>query len=68
MLKSIEQLMKSLREGVAGQGRSAATTVPAFLPGRFVKLGLSIWKEDLDEAQREGWRAFPRELLDPGQS
>ena len=68
VVKSIKQLVESLREGIATQSHMAATCEPASLRGRFANLGLSIPKEDLDEAQREAWQDFPRKLPDPDQS
>ena len=68
VVKSIQQLVETLREGTAGQNHPDATFEPASLRGRFASLGLSIPKEDLDEAQREAWRDFPRGLIDAGQS
>ncbi len=68
VVKSIKQLVESLREGIASQGRSGAMSQPASLRGRFADLRLSIPKGDLDEAQREAWQNFPRELPEPGQS
>ena len=68
VVKSIKQLVESLREGIASQGRSGATPQPSPLRGRFADLRLSIPREDIDEAQREAWQDFPRELPEPGQS
>ena len=68
VVKSIKQLVESLREGIASQGRSGAMSQPASLRGRFADLRLSIPKEDIDEAQREAWQDFPCELPEPGQS
>ena len=59
VVKSIKQLVESLREGIASQGRSGAMSQPASLRGRFADLRLSIPKEDIDEAQREAWQDFP---------
>lgn len=68
VVKSIKQLVKSLREGMASQGHLGAMSQPASLRGRFADLRLSIPKGDLDEAQREAWQNFPREFPEPGQS
>ena len=68
VVKSIKQLVESLREGIASQGHSGATPQPSPLRGRFADLKLSIPTEDIDEAQREAWQDFPRELPEPGQS
>ena len=53
VVKSIKQLVESLREGIASQGHSGATPQPSPLRGRFADLKLSIPTEDIDEAQRE---------------
>ncbi|MGZ3415122.1 MAG: hypothetical protein ACXWNX_16475, partial [Isosphaeraceae bacterium] len=66
VVKSIKQLVESLREGIASQGHSGATPQPSPLRGRFADLKLSIPTEDIDEAQREAWQDFPRELPEPG--
>ena len=66
--KSIKQLVESLREGILRQGQSPARSARPPLRGRFADLELSIPKEDLDEAQREAWKHFPREFPEPGQS
>ena len=68
IVKSIKQLVESLREGIASQGHSGAMSQPASLRGRFADLRLSIPKEELDEAQQEAWQDFLRELPEPGQS
>ena len=68
VVKSIKQLVESLREGVGSQGHVGAMSQPASLRGRFADLRLSIPKGDLDEAQREAWQNFPREFPEPGQS
>jgi len=68
VVKSIKQLVESLREGIASQGHSGAMSRPAPLRGRFADLRLSIPKEDIDEAKREAWQDFPRELPEPDQS
>src|SRR5271157_1571025 len=68
VVKSIKQLVESLREGIASQGHSGTTPQPSPLRGRFADLKLSIPTENIDEAQREAWQDFPRELPEPGQS
>ena len=68
VVKSIKQLVESLREGIASQDHPGATYQPPPLRGRFADLKLAIPKEDLDEAQREAWQNFPREFPEPGQS
>ncbi len=68
VVKSIKQLVESLREGIAVQGQSGATSLRPPLRGRFAELRLSIAKEDLDEARREAWQDFPREFPEPGPS
>ena len=68
VVKSIKQLVESLREGIASQGHSGAMSELASLRGRFAGLKPSIPTEDIDEAQREAWQDFPRELPEPGQS
>jgi hypothetical protein len=67
VVKSIKQLVQSLREGISSEGHSAATSPRPPLRGRFADLRLSIPKEDLDEAQRETWQDFPRAFPEPGQ-
>jgi len=57
---SIRQLVESLRAAARGD---APPRVP--LLGRFAVPGLSIPKEDIDEAQREMWANFPREFPEP---
>jgi hypothetical protein len=66
VVKSIKQLVESLREGIASQGQSGATTEAPPLRGRFADLKLSIPQERIDEAQREAWQNFPREFPEPG--
>jgi len=68
VVKSIKQLVESLREGISSEGHSAAASQRPPLRGRFADLRLSIPKGDLDEAQREAWQNFPREFPEPGQS
>jgi len=53
VVKSIKQLVESLREGMASQGLSGTKPQPPALRGRFADLRLSIPKEDIDKAQRE---------------
>jgi hypothetical protein len=69
VVKSIKQLVESVREGLVSQGHSGQTyqSRPP-LRGRFADLKLSISTEDLDEAQREAWQNFPREFPEPGRS
>jgi len=67
IIKSIQQLVESLREGIASRGDSGTTYQPPPLRGRFADLNLSIPKQDLDEAQRETWQDFPRAFPEPGQ-
>ncbi len=50
VVRSIKQLVESLREGIAGQVNGSATSQPPSLRGRFADLNLTIPKEDLDEA------------------
>jgi hypothetical protein len=66
VVKSIEQLVESLREEIASQARSGAAHDSTPLRGRFADLKLAIPKEDIDETQREAWHSFPREFPEPG--
>jgi hypothetical protein len=60
VVKSIKQLVDSVRAGLVSQGHSGQTYQSRTpLRGRFADLKLSISKEDLDEAQREVWQNFP---------
>ncbi len=68
IVKSIKQLVESLREGIASKGRPPAKDQPRPLRGCFADLNLAILKEDLDEAQAEAWQNFPREFPEQGQS
>lgn len=67
VVRSIKQLVESLREttAVAEQPQTPAPRPP--LMGRFAHLGISISKEEIDEAQREMWANFPREFPDTTQ-
>lgn len=58
VVRSIRQLVESLRHGMPAA--SAATSVPSRLPlkGRFADLELSIPNEHIDETQRETWEKF----------
>jgi hypothetical protein len=67
VVKSIRQLVESLREGIASQGASGAKGQPLPLRGRFADLKLSIPTEDIDEARKEAWQDFPRAFPEPGQ-
>ena len=60
VVRSIKQLVESLREGIANRATSGPADQPLPLRGRFADLDLSIPKEDIDEAQREAWQDFPR--------
>jgi hypothetical protein len=64
VVESIKQLVDSLRQG---KPREVQVQRPP-LRGRFAELKLSIPKEDIDEAQREAWAAFPRDFPEPGKS
>ena len=66
VVKSIKQLVESLREEISSQGPSGATYQPPSLRGRFADLKLTVPKDDLDEAQREAWQNFPRGFPEPG--
>jgi hypothetical protein len=68
VIKSITQLVESLRQEIASSGRTGTTCPPTPLRGRFADLKLTIPREDLDEAQRESWENFPREFPEPGPS
>lgn len=61
VVRSIRQLVESLRE--AARGEAPPPRPP--LAGRFEHLGYSFPKEEIDEAQREMWANFPREFPDP---
>jgi len=64
VVKSLKQLVESLRAtGPATNGAEPTTQRPPLL-GRFAHLGVSIPEEDIDEAQRQAWSGFPREFPD----
>jgi hypothetical protein len=67
VVKSIKQLVESLREGIADKSHSGAPDDPPPLRGRFADLRLAIPKEDIDETQREAWHNFPGEFPERGQ-
>lgn len=59
VIRSIRQLVADLRTN---------PTPPAVRPslvGRFAHLGLTFTNEEIDEARRELWANFPRDLPDP---
>jgi len=68
VVRSIRQLVESLRKGLPTPEPHAAESRRPPLRGRFVALGLSVPKEDLDEARRDAWKSFPRDLPGPGRS
>jgi hypothetical protein len=68
VMKSIKMLVESLREGMPSKDHPQQTPQPPPLRGRFADLALSIPKEDIDEAQQEAWKNFPREFPEPDNS
>lgn len=59
VIRSIQQLVSDLRTTAAPPaGR------PPLL-GRFAHLKLTFSQEEIDEARRELWEKFPRDLPDP---
>jgi hypothetical protein len=66
VVRQVRQLVEEARRGQTeqepdkdgGEKRS-----PLF--GRYAHLGITITKEDLDEARREAWANFPREFPEP---
>jgi hypothetical protein len=68
VIRSIKQLVESLREGIAIQGQFGTKPQSPALRRRFADLRLSIPFEDIDAAQREAWQDFQRELPERGQS
>jgi hypothetical protein len=68
IVKSLEQLVESLRQRISSHGYSETTGQLPPLKGRFADLKLSISTEDLDEVQREVWANFPRQFPEPDRS
>lgn len=64
VVQDILRLVQTLRENMTTRA-AAATAAGRPLLGRFADLGLTIPKEQLDEAQREAWTGFPREMPEP---
>jgi hypothetical protein len=58
----IEQVTKLVDEARQQLAIQDPPTERAPLIGRFAQLGLSIPKEEIDEAQREAWKGFPRDF------
>jgi hypothetical protein len=65
VVRSLKQLVESLRTIGTGPNGPVPTGQRAPLLGRFAHLGMSIPKEDIDEAQRQAWSDFPREFPNP---
>ncbi len=68
VVKSIKQLVESLRGGMAREDHSREAPQRPPLRGRFADLKLSIPDEVIDEARRETWENFPREFPEPDHS
>jgi hypothetical protein len=66
VVQSIKRLVDSIRERLPAQGQTKAVPERPPLRGRFADLKLSIPQEDIDEARREAWAKFPRDLPEPG--
>jgi hypothetical protein len=67
VVRSMKQLLESLRAGIAGRGPSGPAEKPLPLRGRFADLDFSVSEEDIDEAQREAWQEFPLTFPGSGQ-
>jgi len=65
VVKSLKELVESLRTTVPGTNGPEPTAHRPPLLGRFAHLGISIPEEDIEEAQRQAWSGFPREFPDP---
>ena len=68
VIDDLRRLVKTLRKKLPTQESVASGQERLPLRGRFADLKLSIPKEDIDEAQREAWKGFPREFPEPGNS
>lgn len=62
IIKSIKQLVDSLREEMPSEETTQGTRDRPPLRGRFADLKLSVPREDIDEARRDAWKNFPREF------
>lgn len=61
VVQQVKQLVREARQKQAQEPAPAGSTVQRPpLMGRFEHLGISISKEELDEAQREAWANFPK--------
>ena len=64
--EAVVRVVKHLVEE-ARQGQSQAATRGGERPpllGRFAHLGISLTKEDIDQAQRDAWAGFPHDLTE----
>ncbi len=68
VVKSITQLVESLRVEIDSLAHAGEMVQRLPLRGRFADHQLAIPKEDIDEAQTETWKGFAREFPDPGSS
>jgi len=62
VIRSIRQLVESLRRVSPPEGGAKQPHARRPLLGRFEHLNLDFTKEEIDEAQREMWANFPREF------
>jgi hypothetical protein len=67
VVEDIKRLVQTLREKMPAPAGPTPATGRRPLMGRFADLNLSIPREHIDEAQREAWANFPRDLPDPMQ-
>ena len=66
VVRQVRHLVEEARQKQAGTPPPAANGVGTRLPllGRFADLGISFPKEDIDQAQRQAWAGFPRDLAE----
>ena len=64
VVRSLQQLVESLRAAPVVQSDTNEKAPRQPLVGRFAHLGISVPKEAVDDAQREAWAGFPRDIPD----
>jgi hypothetical protein len=62
VVQGIRSFVQTLRESLSPSGSSSLKPERLPLRGRFMDVNVSIPREDIDEAQREAWDGFPRNL------
>ena len=66
VVRQVRHLVEEARQKQARtpppSGDEAGERLP--LLGRFAHLGISLTKDDLDQARREAWAGFPRDLAE----